>query len=171
MPYIYALCCPDSGEVRYIGKADNPSARLGTHLRDAARRDYPCYRWIRKLMASGLKPSMVILSEHGGDDWAAAEVAAIASYRLAGARLLNVADGGDQPHVTKEQRAVNGRKVARSVHDDAEKKKTWALKRGAGETLKWLEKNSTAERVERFKVSMRFAAMMRPDVFGKWTAI
>lgn len=169
--YIYAMCCPDSGEVRYIGKADNPSKRLATHLRDALRRDYPCSRWLRKLMASGKKPEMIILSEHLGDGWKQAEVEAIAKYRASGARLLNVADGGDQPRATKAQLASNGREVARIIHGDAEKKKLWALKRGAGEQLRWLEKNSTPERVERFKDTMRFAAMMRPSVFGKWAAI
>jgi len=45
-PCIYALTDPSTGEVRYIGKANDPSARLKSHLMDSRRRNTPVYRWI-----------------------------------------------------------------------------------------------------------------------------
>lgn len=93
---VYALTDPSTGEVRYIGKANCPAARLATHLRESGRLDRPVHRWIRKLRAAGAMPSMVVLEEAA--DWREAERRLIAQYRAAGARLLNVAEGGDEPH-------------------------------------------------------------------------
>ena len=169
--YIYSLSCPESGEVRYIGKANNPEARLKSHLRDCYRRDYPVYRWIRKILSKGLLPVMTIISKHEGRDWIQAEVDAILRFRSAGARLLNVAKGGDQPECSPEQRARNGKKTADKIHGDPEARKVWLLKKRAADAIKWMEKNSPPERLERFKATLRHVAMMRPDVFGKWANI
>lgn len=89
---IYALCCPETGEVRYLGKADDPEKRLKSHVRDARRRLSPVCDWIKK---HG-KPVMIILAS-GCSDWKSAERDAIRLGREFGLRLLNLADGGDQP--------------------------------------------------------------------------
>jgi len=169
--YIYALSCPDSGDVRYIGKANNPQARLKSHIRDSSRRDYPVYRWIRKLIAAGKTLEISVISEHDGDSWKAAEIETISRYRESGARLLNVAIGGDQPECSKEQRAINGRATAKAIHGNTDLHRIWRVKKGAADALRWLEKNSTPERVEKFKEVMRYAAKKRPDIFGKWALI
>lgn len=54
---IYALCDPDTGDVRYIGKANCAQLRLKSHLRDARIRKTPVYCWINELLAKGLCPS------------------------------------------------------------------------------------------------------------------
>lgn len=91
-PCIYALTCKDTGVVKYIGKANDPEARLKSHMRDARRRNTPLYAWIRK---HG-KPDIVVLAQRC-DDWASAERTAISTARALGLQLLNLADGGDQP--------------------------------------------------------------------------
>lgn len=108
---IYALIDPRDGEVRYIGKAIDSKKRLKTHLRES-RRDFPVYRWIKKLKEIGLSPSVRVEAICSGDDWQNAERAAIAKARADGVRLLNVADGGDQPMVTPEQRQSNYKALA-----------------------------------------------------------
>jgi hypothetical protein len=100
-----------------------------------------------------------------------AERLAIQKYRDLGCKLLNVAEGGNQPAMTKEQRERNGRKVATAIHSNAERKKIWEIKRKAGETLKWLEKSASCERIERFKDAMRLAAYMRPKDFAVWASV
>lgn len=101
---IYGLVSPDTGELRYIGKADKPARRLSSHIRDSRRRNTPLYSWIRKLAAQGKRPEMVVLAE-GQEDWAATERDLIGRARRMGFRLLNVADGGDAPkcpqHIAK----------------------------------------------------------------------
>lgn len=106
---IYGLYDPRDGALRYIGKANNSAKRLAAHKRDAKRRDTPVYHWFRKLAASDMAPTVAVLCET--DDWKAAERRLIAEHRAAGARLLNVADGGDEPYCSPVVRSANGRKL------------------------------------------------------------
>jgi|SRR5215217_2940168 len=105
---IYALIGPHDGAVRYIGKANDSAKRLKSHLRDARRRKTPVYDWINMLAKSGMRPTFRVLEI--ADDWVEAERRLIAEARSRGERLLNVADGGDEPFCSPEVRAANGRK-------------------------------------------------------------
>lgn len=97
MAVIYALCCPILGDTRYIGKANDLPQRIKSHY-SAARRGAatPVYCWIRSLWDKGLEPNAVLI-EDAGPNWQGAERKHIASARATAERLLNVADGGDQP--------------------------------------------------------------------------
>lgn len=145
---IYALCDPGTGEIRYIGKANDPRARLKSHLRDARRRATPVYRWISKLGKSNQQPRIQVLA--WTDDWREEERRQIADLRAKGARLLNVAEGGDEPACPPSVRAENGRKVAK-----ARDPIIWRYRRAMGAILHWLQQNSTAERAERFSGALR----------------
>lgn len=112
---IYGLFCPISGELRYIGKANNAAKRLATHIRDSRRRDTPVYRWIRKLAVERLVPVMRVLDE--ADDWQGAERRLISVSRAQGDRLLNVAEGGDAPHCTQEARFASACDAAQRRRD------------------------------------------------------
>ena len=85
LTYIYALCCPDTSKIRYIGKSNDPEKRLKQHLREN-RRNYPVYNWINKLRMENKIPLLKILSETR--DWKSKEKELIAK---------NVSEGGDQP--------------------------------------------------------------------------
>lgn len=85
--YIYAFCEPDTLEVRYVGRSQNPRCRL--------TQQYSCdgatfvHDWLWDLRRRGLAPALRILrGVRPGDDADVAERAAIAAY--AGPRLLNV---------------------------------------------------------------------------------
>lgn len=107
---IYGLCHPVTGELRYIGKANNAAKRLGGHLRDSRRRDTPVYRWIRKLSTNGISPKVIIMMTVSESQWKVAEMYAIQRAREVGARLLNVAEGGDQPFCSRETKVENGKR-------------------------------------------------------------
>jgi hypothetical protein len=107
---IYALSDPRTAEIRYIGKANDAKKRLKSHLRDARHRDTPVYRWIRKLAGDGLSPSLTVLASVE-TDWQRMEVGFIAEGRSMGLRLLNVADGGNEPYCPVETRRANGPKA------------------------------------------------------------
>lgn len=156
---IYALCDPVSDEVRYIGKANDPVKRLTTHLLDANRRKTPVYDWINKLKLQNLIPKMRVLASSVGD-WRELEPLLINQYINDGARLLNLAKGGDEPCCPPEIRASNARKV-----------------------IKLRVKNETAARIYKAKQflslhlakgygsksakdKIRQAALKRPDLFG-----
>lgn len=98
---IYALLCPIVGDVRYIGKAKNADKRLASHFRDARRRATPVYSWMNKLAKKHLKPILIVLED--AENWEAAEKEWIAEARINKCRLLNLADGGNQPKSNLEQ--------------------------------------------------------------------
>lgn len=91
--FVYALCEPGTGEVRYIGKADDPRSRLMDHL---ARCDHTHRgRWVRKLKRLGLSPGMTVLQEIPHSGWQDAERYQICLAKMAGVRLTNSTAGGD----------------------------------------------------------------------------
>jgi hypothetical protein len=87
--YIYALCEPETGEVRYIGKTDDPRRRHRKHVNSARSGDRTrqC-AWIRDLLARGQRPEMRILRECKGDG-RAEEIEEIAEHLASGVDLLN----------------------------------------------------------------------------------
>lgn len=60
---IYKLIDPETREARYIGQTSMPARRLTQHITDARHSDHDRARWIRSLVAQGLKPEMVIIEE------------------------------------------------------------------------------------------------------------
>jgi predicted GIY-YIG superfamily endonuclease len=158
MACIYGLY-DKRGALRYIGKANDLGKRLKDHLRETRRRT-PLYDWLHKNGA----PEMRVLEENCAD-WREAERRLIAEARQRGDRLLNIADGGDEPHCPQEVRAHNGRANAAAVHGDPARKRLWSLKRTLGESLtKGYVSNAT-------RVKMRQAAEQHPHLFGEWTDI
>lgn len=164
---IYALCCPDIGEVRYIGKANDSVKRLKGHLRDARRRRTPVYDWINSLHKRGAVPILRVLMVT--EDWRTHEKALITQYRKDGARLLNVADGGDEPYCSPEQRAKNGRQTAAKLHSDPKTRRIWEIKKALGDMLR--DKHCSEETKERCRMKMRQAAAKAPHIFGAWANI
>ena len=111
---IYELIDPRDQSVRYIGKANNSQDRLKSHLRDDRRRDTPVYRWIRKLASMGLTPQIKVVSLIPNDEWNHEEKRIIFEARLTHPKILNVADGGNEPFCSIETRRENGRLLAHS---------------------------------------------------------
>ena len=134
LPSIYALIHPDTGALRYIGKANNADKRLAGHIRASRVRKSPLYSWIRKLAREGLKPDMVIL-ETNCADWGASERKFIASARRMGADILNIADGGNQPKCPTEVQASNGRMTVGRLNGSHHVR----MLRVLGKEAKWLD--------------------------------
>lgn len=163
MAEIYCLCEPSTGEVRYIGKANDSVARLKSHIRDMRRRDYPVYRWMRKLADKGLAPEMKVLEVT--EDWKEAERRLIALSRARGDRLLNVAEGGDEPHCSAEVRRSNAKKLNQYLKDNP-----WVLEiRDAKRDLALALKKDYLPNELRAK--MRAKAVEFPWLFGDWANI
>lgn len=158
---IYALSDPESGEIRYIGKAQDSQKRLKGHLLET-RRKSPLYDWIASLRAKGSTPDIQVLMVSW--DWRASEKQMIAQYRETH-RLLNLADGGDEPKCSKEQRAANGRNNSRKVHSDPTAKAIWRAKQALGLALK------RGDLSDAVKAKMRHAAALYPHIFGNWANI
>jgi len=91
--FIYALKEPDTGEIRYIGKAEDVNKRYANHFAD--RETNHRTNWIKSLVARGLKPDLEILDEVPEEYWRQWEVAWIEYFRESGAKLVNGTAGGD----------------------------------------------------------------------------
>lgn len=95
--YVYALI-DQNGQPFYIGKTKNPRRRKARHLYDATKLHYnwPVHNKIRKLLREGLGIDIeVIESNLAEDDIDEREQFWIAHYRQKGAKIYNVADGGE----------------------------------------------------------------------------
>lgn len=111
---IYALCCPLTGEVRYVGKTcGSLERRLRGHISEATR--YPHLhksRWIRSL-GSGARPEIRLLELVTDENWQERERYWIRQFQ----NLTNSADGGagcppipkTADHVAKVHAALLGR--------------------------------------------------------------
>lgn len=85
--YIYALCCPDTGDVRYVGMTVNPERRLIDHL--AYKGNSLKARWVQDLLLVGKQPEMKILQTCAQEEAAERERVWIDQFRSNGALLTN----------------------------------------------------------------------------------
>jgi len=156
MVAIYALRDPRDHAIRYIGKAEDTKKRLASHLRDARRRDTPVYRWIRKLQAAGLTPSIDVLMECRAEEWPACEREFITQAKACGIRLLNVAEGGDAPMCPAHVRSENGYRLNEKLRADPIARKYRDNMRALANYLR------SGKASEKLKATL----LSRPDVFG-----
>lgn len=93
--FIYSLSDPRTNQIRYIGKANNPKARLVNHCNPARYRPTYKFNWIKELRGLGLKPILEILDEVPLDNWQFWEKFWIQLIKTWGFSLVNYTDGGD----------------------------------------------------------------------------
>lgn len=92
--FIYSLS--DSTGVRYIGKSNDPIARLKNHIKESRRRNkYRKDSWIKSLLNSGNLPILNIIEEIEVEDWKSREAYWINFYKDQGCRLVNGTEGGE----------------------------------------------------------------------------
>ena len=173
---IYGIC-DEHGEVRYVGKTNDVHQRFKTHLAEKVR-TYPLYTWLRKQIREGKEVSCKVLSSVIGD-WRQLERDMIAQYRADSPRMLNLADGGDEPFCSLEVRQkigasikcpvevrqANGRKVSAAIQADPVRKRIHYLKLHLSRAL------NMGCLQEEVKTKLRYAAAKRPDLFGIWSNI
>ncbi len=99
---IYALCHPETKEIRYVGKTKmDTHRRLLGHLEEKGKTRK--VRWVAFLKKQGLLPELIILEEVDEQEWKVAEQQWIIHCRLLGYDLVNLTDGGDGVHNPSEE--------------------------------------------------------------------
>ena len=91
--FIYGLKDPTNDQIRYIGKTNNLSKRIGDHITE--KRKHRKNNWIKKLHREGLKPELVVIDQCDESNWKEFEIHYIRLFKSFGARLLNKTNGGD----------------------------------------------------------------------------
>lgn len=89
---IYCLRCPETGEIRYVGKCDNLKTRFLYHIRD--KRASHRASWIKSLQARGTNPHISILEICKYSEWQSRETFWIRKLKSEGFRLTNMNEGG-----------------------------------------------------------------------------
>ena len=90
--FIYSLEYP-VGNIRYIGKSDNPLIRLKNHLKEAKNRNKNHKdNWINSLPET---PILNIIEQVTYANWQEKEIYWIKYYRENGCKLVNGTDGGE----------------------------------------------------------------------------
>lgn len=91
--FIYALCEPGTGVIRYIGKANDPKVRFGYHIRSSIKFRSHLGSWLRSL--AGRRPTLLVLKEVDQASWAEEERRFIKAAKAIGIDLVNGTDGGE----------------------------------------------------------------------------
>lgn len=92
--YIYTLSCPETGDVRYVGKSNDPKSRFRKHLKMVDNNQLKNH-WISKLISNDLIPILTIIDEVDINQWKEKEKFYISKYRTLGFDLFNTSCGGD----------------------------------------------------------------------------
>lgn len=164
MVEIYGLYDPETNALRYVGKANDSKDRLRRHLREWRRRS-PLYSWIGALAKRGLKPVVKVLSIVPESEWEHEERRQIFEARLTNTKLLNLADGGDQPKATREQCSKNGKTVAERRRTDENFDREIRMKQLFRSLIRdGLIKNET-------RIALMQAAKRYPKEFGYFKTI
>jgi hypothetical protein len=125
--YIYALCHPDTHEVRYVGKTSRLNVRLQEHLNNKDNEDTRKSRWIAKLRREGKIPELFILETVVETAWEFAEQKWIAFFRAKGIDLVNLTDGGDGLHNPSEETRKKLSDIQKALFEDPEYRKKFDL--------------------------------------------
>ncbi len=119
--FIYALIDPNTQQIRYVGKSDNPRRRMQDHMDD--KRKTHRASWLKSLRDKGQKPILMILEEVLFDIWQERERYWIAYYREQGIDLTNMADGGEGGYLGKEIHDRGNAKKTGRKHTEEHKRK------------------------------------------------
>jgi hypothetical protein len=93
--YIYALIDPRNGQIRYIGKANNPNERYKNHFNSARDKNTHKRNWINSIRKDGFRPELLIIDCVNIVEWQYWEKFYVSLYKYYGFDLLNYTAGGD----------------------------------------------------------------------------
>lgn len=112
---IYVLIDPDTKEVRYVGKTNNPKERLKAHLNKARDKGTHKRNWLNKLRKERKKPLFEIVDEVDIEKWKEREKHWIDHFISMGCNLVNdmscIGNGNTKGNKTSFKKGHNAKKV------------------------------------------------------------
>jgi hypothetical protein len=145
--FVYSLCDPDTGEIRYVGITVKSSLRkrLGQHC--AERKPSHKQHWIASLRASGRKPVIELLEKidfSEDREWKECEKFWISYLKFIGVRLTNNSPGGIGRGVVSDETREKLR--AAWVGNDKRKLASAEMARSLSKTESWRKANLEGSR-------------------------
>lgn len=165
--FIYSLSCPETGRVRYIGKAKDVYLRVRGHIRDCKRGKTPVRVWVKSLLDRGLWPDPEILAKTTDEEWESVEREFIAKFRLSHPDLLNVADGGLPVYQTRGQRQCAARAATKARTATPQARALYQWKKDIGSHIGWLRRERP-EGLEPFLEILRPVMRKYPEHCTAW---
>ncbi len=170
--FIYTLSDPESGQIRYVGKALDLHRRLKKHINepDNTRKS----KWIQSLKARGLKPIMEVLEEiiePTEEQWQEAERYWIESMRCLGFKLTNLIAGGYgtlRPSLETLEKCRLSQLGRKHSAETKEKMRQAALSQSPEKKARISATKTGVKRSQSFRDKMRIIAMNRsPETRAK----
>ncbi len=90
--YIYTIS-DHLGNIRYVGKSNNPKQRLNSHIQDKKRKHK--FNWLNSIIKSGNKPIIEVIDIVSINDWEYWETYWISQVSSWGFNLINKTSGGE----------------------------------------------------------------------------
>lgn len=117
--FIYTIA-DEYGEIRYVGKSNNPKNRLYKHLTEKS--NIHKYNWLKSIRKRGKMPIVEILEEVDLDDWEIHEIYWISQLRSWGFRLLNLTIGGEggseYKHTDSCKEVMRNKKLGKNLSNE-----------------------------------------------------
>ncbi len=166
--FLYTLNCPKTGQVRYIGKSDNPFARFYRHLLRSKAEDSYKARWIVSLQSAGLQPTMELLDEVPVSEWESWEREYIRVFRAIRIPLTNTSEGGDgfRTILTPEIREKLGR-GSRGKKFSAERSKALSMRQAGRKRPESTRQRISEARKKFFADNPEARVAVSKSLFGK----
>jgi hypothetical protein len=154
--FIYSLSDPITGEIRYIGKANNPKKRILDHVREnkTSNRSHKI-SWIKSLIVKDLLPIVEIVDEVPKLYWEFWEQYWISQFKSWGFNLTNISPGGynnNYKRTTETKQKMRISKLGTTLPKEQRKKISESVKlkakenplynRGGGNSRIHLDKDS-----------------------------
>lgn len=133
--YIYKIS-DELGNVRYIGKSNNPRRRLYQHINDKS--NLHKFNWLNSIIKRGSKPIIEIIEKVSVDIWQEREIYWIAKFKEDGFDLINLTLGGEggngMKHTEESKQSMSKSKKGIKLSEEHRKSISEAVKKKAEES-------------------------------------
>lgn len=142
LTHIYTLLDPNTNQVRYIGKSDNPNNRLKDHIKKCGNSVNHKNNWVLSLLKENKKPILEVVDVVPKEEWAFWETYYIDLYKSWGFELTNTAPGGVGGNLGSEVNEKISKSKKGFKHTEETKKKMSEYRMGKTLTNEVKEKLS-----------------------------
>jgi group I intron endonuclease len=133
--YIYKIS-DELGNVRYIGKSNNPRRRLYQHINDKS--NLHKFNWLNSIIKRGSKPIIEVIEKVSIDSWKEREIYWISKFKEDGIDLINMTIGGDGAegmiHSEESKKKMSNSKKGLKLSEEHRKNISEAVKLKSQET-------------------------------------
>lgn len=154
---IYTLTDPNTNEIRYVGKANDPKKRWYQHCKQSNKKTHKT-NWINKLLKENKKPILDIIDEVPVTEWIFWETYWISQLKTWGFNLTNNTIGGDGSTFGNKTSFKKGQIPSNKgipLSDEA-KEHLRILNLGKKQSIKTIEKRNKSLEGKRFDNSKEF---------------